>query len=662
MSHTILQFHRWLIIGLTCFSTMLSGAVQELLQPEDVHKIMQQIFDQHVDKKEITASILKNSFKVYIDQFDPDRLYLLEEEISPYIQMSESEVAQVVDRYQKNQFPEYLRLNNLIQKSIDRAQKIRKQFLDKSAYSFFKKSDSIQSDGYEGWRDPDLKQNFATTTSELDKRWKNAFVQFIAIERKMYGDEYVSDRASQTFHIFDKNARDHENQYLFLTDSGQPMSEAQKQNALTMHILKALANSLDAHTTVLSTTEAADMRVRLEKEQPGIGIQFRQDNEGAFVIQQLVKNSPAAKSGVIRIDDTIVKVNDQLVKGKSVDDLLELLHGSDGSKVTLTLQRKPDNSEIIVPITREQIEDNTDRAQSSYDKISNGIIGKIKLDTFYQNDKGITSENDVKTAIDDLKKQGNLRGLILDLRENSGGFLSQAIKIVGLFITNGVVVVSKYFNGEEHFYRDMDGKRIYDGPLIVLTSKATASAAEIVAQALQDYGVALIIGDEHTYGKGTIQSQTVTDNQGSAFFKVTVGKYYTVSGKTPQIQGVEADIVVPSQFAHEKLGEEYLDNSLGSDTISESYNDKLEDIAPNLKSWYMTYYTPFLQHKTMLWDNMLPELKKTSADRIARNKQYQAYLKGTNLSSFYNNGNEDLQMAEAVNIMKDIIRLEPDKR
>src|SRR5690606_836656 len=163
------------------------------------------------------------------------------------------------------------------------------------------------------------------------------------------------------------------------------------------------------------------------------------------------------------------------------------------------------------------------------------IIGKITLNSFYQGDNGVNSENDVRDAIKKLDKMGNLRGLILDLRENSGGFLTQAVKVAGLFITNGVIVVSKYFNGEEHFYRDMDGKVSYTGPLVILTSKATASAAEIVAQALQDYGTALIVGDEHTYGKGTIQSQTVTENQGAAFFKVTVGKYYTVSGKTPQI-------------------------------------------------------------------------------------------------------------------------------
>ena len=233
----------------------------------------------------------------------------------------------------------------------------------------------------------------------------------------------------------------------------------------------------------------------------------------------------------------------------------------------------------------------------------------------------------MRKALEKLRAEGNLRGLILDLRENSGGFLNQAVKVAGLFITSGVVVISKYFNGEEHFYRDLDGKTFFDGPLIVLTSRATASAAEIVAQALQDYGVALIVGDEQTYGKGTIQNQTVTDSKSTSFFKVTVGKYYTVSGKTPQIDGVKADIVVPGIFNFEHIGERYLSSTVPPDTISEDYNDDIADVSSSSKEWFLRYYMPTLQHKKMLWRNQLPTLKANSAQRIAHNACYQKFLR-----------------------------------
>ena len=182
---------------------------------------------------------------------------------------------------------------------------------------------------------------------------------------------------------------------------------------------------------------------------------------------------------------------------------------------------------------------------------------------------------------------------------------------------------------------------------------------------MQDYGVAVIVGDEHTYGKGSIQSQTVTDNQGSAYFKVTVGKYYTVSGKTPQIQGVKADIVVPSQFAHENMGEEYLDYPLQQDTIPAAFDDKLEDISTDLKSWYMKYYTPSLQHRKQLWEKIMPDLKKRSVARISRNTKYQQFIHSTNsqgLSDPQDIDNKDLQMNEAISIVKDMGDLQTQLR
>lgn len=643
----------------------LCAAEPELLQMKDINKIMKQIFDQHVDKKEMSSSILKNSFKVYIDQFDPDRIYLLESEARPFLQMQDSEVAHLVDQYQESQFPEYMLLNDVIQKAINRSREIRASLESDNGSHLFQKSESFSSDGHEEWSDPDLKVSFAKNEKELLNRITKALIHFIASERKRFGNEYVVNRQAQTIRLYERQARDHENQYLFVNENGQKMSEAEKQNAFAMHVLKSLANSLDAHTTVLNPTEAYDMRIRLEKEMQGVGVVLQPSANG-FVITQLVVASPAAKSGLVKVNDVLVEVNGVKVRGMSLNKVMELLRGKSGTSVTLLLKRRVmDQGTLVekmvtVNLTREEIAVDEDRARWSYETFDGGIIGIIQLDSFYQGENGITSENDVRAAIKKLDKQGKLRGLILDLRENSGGFLSQAVKVAGLFITNGVIVISKYFNGEEHFYRDMDGKTSYDGPLIILTSKATASAAEIVAQALQDYGVAIIVGDEHTYGKGTIQSQTVTENQAPTFFKVTVGKYYTVSGKTPQIQGVKADIVVPSQFAHENLGEEYLEYPLTQDIIPASFDDKLDDINPGLKPWYMRYYAPTLQHKKLFWEGILPKLKASSETRMSKDEDYQNFIKGKSTSRNINPNN--LQTKEAFSIMKDMITLQTQMR
>ncbi len=655
------------VIGLLiCLSSILFGADQELLQTQDINKVMRQILDQHVDKKEISMSIIKNSFAVYINQFDPERIYLLASETRPFIDMEESTVSTVLNEYRQGKFTKYEELNQLIAKAIRRAQVFRETVLKKELIQLLAKSRSYTSDGYEDWSDPNLKQAFPVTTQELDDRVRHKFVHFIAMENTRYGINM--DRMDQIWKIFDRDARIHENQYLFINDSGKPMNDKEKQNTFSLHILKALASSLDAHTTVLSSIEASDMKIRLEKEISGIGIEFSPDQNGAFIIHHLVEGGPAEKNGDIKVDDQVVQVDGVTIKGKSMSEVLNMIRGKAKSKVTLVLSRAinplspQERQNVSVSLQREEIPSNEDRLQTAYEKINRGgIIGIIKLDSFYQSDLGISSEEDMINAIKAFKKQGDLRGLILDFRENGGGFLAQAVKIVGLFITDGVVVISQYFNGEKHFYRDIDKKIIYNGPLVILTSKATASAAEIVAQALQDYGVAVIVGDERTYGKGTIQSQTVTDNQGSTFFKVTVGKYYTVSGKTPQIQGVKADIVVPSQFLHEKLGEEYLENSLKPDTIASAYDDQLDDVPANLKSWYMRYYLPQLQHKKVFWERFLPALKRNSASRISRNPRYQAFIKQAILPETQGRG-DDLPLNEALNIVKDMIFLETQDR
>lgn len=646
----------------------MAGAEQELLKQDDIGKVMQQIFSQHVDKKNMTASILRNSFKVYIDQFDPDRVYLLDSEVKPYLDVSGSEIGKLMEEYRKGDYAEFKRINKTIQDAISRSRDIRKTIEGADPSHLFQKSGSFPTDGYEEWSDPDLKVPFASTTKELTDRIRNALLKFIASERRRFGSSYVADREPQTIAIYERQARAAENQYLYVLNNGQPMDPQQMENTFALHVLKALASSLDAHTTVLNPTEAYDMRVRLEKEIQGIGLALEPTPQG-FVVSHFVKDSPAAKSGQIHMRDRLIDVDGVSVEGKQLSQVMDMLSGKNGTSVGLLFKRRvqgrygPVEIDVPVKLVRADIAVDEDRVRWGYEKFDNGIIGKIQLDSFYQSDNGVTSENDVRDAIAKLNRVGNLRGLILDLRENSGGFLSQAVKVAGLFITNGVVVISKYFNGEEHFYRDMDGKVSYDGPLIVLTSKATASAAEIVAQALQDYGVALVVGDEHTYGKGTIQSQTVTENKASTFFKVTVGKYYTVSGKTPQIQGVKADVVVPSQFLHENIGEEYLDSALGHDTITPAYNDNLQDISPNLKPWYMRYYAPTLQDKKELWDRMIPDLRRNSQKRIGENKNYQLFLKGNapagKLETFRP---EDLQMAEATNVMRDMISLQAEMR
>lgn len=654
-------------ISLVCVVSQLAFG-QELLKNEDVSKVMTQIFSQHVAQKEISSDILKHSFNVYIDQFDPLRLYLLQSEVDPYLNISDAQMQKLIAQYKNNDFSAFNQLNDVIQKAIFRARAIRKELENNSDLLFA--SATSATDDKADWENADLKLAFAKDTTELKRRTEKNIVSFIQGEKRRFGAERIEKRPQDTLTILNRYLKGQEDAYLYIDPQGQPLGDKQKENLFILHILKALASSLDAHTTFYDNTEAYDMKVRLEKAFEGIGVVLEQKPGGAVVIAKLMDGGPAAKSGQLLINDQIEAIDGKSLKDVSLNQVMEMIRGQNGSSVSLKVDRG--NKTFDLSLKREPIALNDDRVDVSYEQFGDGIIGKITLHAFYQGEKGITSENDLRNALQELSKKGHLRGLILDLRDNSGGFLTQAVKVVGMFISNGVVVISKYSDGREHFYRDMEGRESYTGPLVVLVSRATASAAEIVAQALQDYGVAVVVGDEQTYGKGTIQSQTVTDEQAASYFKVTVGKYYTVSGKTPQIQGVKSDIVVPGAYSQEKIGEKYLEYALGADRITPEYKDDLSDVDPGLRPWYMRYYIPTLQPKVDEWRSLIPTLQKNSGYRIAHNKNYQAYirqLKGLPPEKedavdeeLASNGKidftDDFQMDEAVNIVKDMVVLE----
>lgn len=645
----------------------------DLLKLSDIHKIMDQILKQHVDRKEMSVSLLKGSLKNYIDQFDPDRIYLLESEVEPYLQPTDTAIQQALDQYQHNDLAIYFRLNQVIQNAIRRARQIRSE-LEKERSKLFQEHKANPNPR----PDDDLHSRFAKNVQELKRRIRSDFLLFLSEASRQYGIAAVTRDEAKTAALYERKVREIENQYLGTDEAGNPLPPPQQENLFALHVLKSLASTLDAHTKFMNSQEAYDMKMRLEKEYRGIGVLLKKQNENV-VVASLVPGSTVEKNGSVKVNDRIVAINGQSLAELPFDRVLEMIRNEETPVVVLDIRRhekgQPEQ-QLKVQLKRETVGINEGRVEITCEPFKDGLIGTVALHMFYQGDNGVSSESDMREAIKRLKDQGKLYGLVLDLRDNTGGFLMQAVKVASLFIKSGIVVISKYSSGEERIYRDIDGQAAFDGPLVILTSRETASAAEIVAQTLQDYGVALIVGDEQTYGKGTIQNQTVTDNQNASFFKVTVGTYYTVSGKTPQLQGVKADIVVPSFFNNEPIGEGFLDErQMPISRIKALYKDPLTDIDTVLKPWYLSHYTENMQHRETVWRKMLPELRKNSAKRIAHNKPYQILLSEGEATVASGEGkpikkgwlfperntdqddDDDLQMTEAVNIIKDMALL-----
>lgn len=610
-----------------------------LLKSQDIQRIMKSIFEQHVDKKSMSKEILQHSLKVYLEQFDPNKMYFLDSEVSPYLEPTDVRLEKWLALYKEGKYDPFIEMDALIKRAVERARNLR-LVIEKKGSALF------SPEAYTDYKDWSIPEKWPSDLSILRERMRQDIVGYVQDQKDHFGANNVLHKEAAVIQNYESNRQDMENRYIYADDASHALSSTDKDHQFALHVLKSLAKSLDSHTSFFDSSEAYDMKMRLQKDYEGTGLVFEEGLDGV-VVKNILPRSPAASDGRVQVGDLLISLNGHSIENQSFSKVMEQLEGDKGSMVKMTLKRPKNMETLTVDLKRGVIILDEDRVQVSYVPYDNGIIGKIVLHSFYQSPEGVSSEKDVKNAIEELRTHGPLRGLILDLRDNSGGYLSQAVKVAGLFVSSGVIVISKYSNGEKHYYRDLDGETSYEGPLVILTSRLTASAAEIVAQALQDYGVALVVGDDRTFGKGSIQTQTVTENGGGPSFKVTVGKYYTVSGKTPQLQGVKADIVVPDEYEYEKIGEKYLENNPSApDSVEPAYKDNLADVQPDEKGWFMHYYKPTLQPKKSAWQNMLPQLKTNSEARLSPLLEQSS--KGLS---------HDQQSEEAINIVKDMVKL-----
>lgn len=639
-------------------------ATPQQMRYDDIPKVLERLFAFHIEMKQLNPVMVKRAIKIYIEQFDGEKSYLLQQEVASYLNLSDAKAQEIVERLKKGDYSDFLRLHSLFQKAVLRAQAMRAVA-----------AQDLIEHGVDSRLGPYTSSlQYATSETELAERQRMKEERFLAFHQSRSRIE-TAERRAQVFALLERKLSRMEAALLMQTVSGEPLEKWKVEHQQVTKILKALAKSLDTHTTFFSPEEAYEMRLSLEKQFEGVGIVLSEGIDGVM-IAEIIQGSPAEQSGQISINDLLVEIDGKNLNGHAFDEVLELLKQSRG-ETKLGFKRVDLNTgtekTFQVSLRKRPISMGEARIQTSYEKFGNGIIGKISLHSFYEGADGMTSERDIKEAIRQLRQKGDLLGLVLDLRENSGGYLSQAVKVAGIFLSNGVVVISKYGQGEVHYLRNIAPRPYYGGPLVVLTSKMSASAAEIVAGALQDYGVGLVVGDKTTFGKGSIQYQTVTDLRADVFFKVTVGRYYTVSGRSTQIEGVLADIVVPSQYAPYNIGERFLEYPLSKDSVPSAFEDPLSDLEDRIQKVFQKHYLPFLQKVVSQWKRMLPQLRKNSQMRLAKNPKFQEFLQKAKIIQLRQTpsqvnsidepliiGAEDLQMGEAIDVVKDMIQIEAE--
>jgi len=294
--------------------------------------------------------------------------------------------------------------------------------------------------------------------------------------------------------------------------------------------INGLLQSLDPYSAYMTPESFESMQTETSGEFGGLGIEVGME-AGVVKVISPIDNTPASKAG-LKAGDYIVKINDTQVQGKSLTEAVELMRGPVGSSIEITVRRRGEKKALIFNITREIIE-----VQSVKFELLENNIGYIRLTSFNEN-----SSSQVKEKIEKLNNNKKLKGYILDLRNNPGGLLSQAIKISDFFLENGEIVSTKSRQPSEN--RKWFAKKgdLTDGKtVLVLINYGSASAAEIVAGALKDHKRAIIVG-ENSYGKGSVQSIIPLKNRGA--IRLTIAKYYLPSGKSISEVGVTPDIEV----------------------------------------------------------------------------------------------------------------------
>lgn len=386
--------------------------------------------------------------------------------------------------------------------------------------------------------------------------------------------------------------------------------------------LDSLGHAYDPHTDFMGKRELDQFAMQMNLRLFGIGATLASE-DGYTVIREIRPGTPAEKSKQIKVGDKVVAVaqakNDFVdVIDEKLTKVVEQIRGPKGTEVRLSIIPSGADSSVrkIVSIIRDEIKLEDSEAKGKLVELTgdNGKtmrVGVIDLPSFYANfsvggvrGSGKTTTGDVAKLLKKLTGEG-AEGIILDLRRNGGGSLEEAINLTGLFIKSGPVVQIRNYDGSIQVDEDTDDSVAYDGPLMVLTSRFSASASEIVAAALQDYGRAILVGDSSTHGKGTVQTVQElapylrgSDNPGAV--KVTIRKFYRASGGSTQLKGVTPDITLPSINSYAEIGETSLDNALAWDTIPSAKIDKVNRVQP-----YLT------------------ELTKRSTQRIGKDKDYE---------------------------------------
>jgi carboxyl-terminal processing protease len=573
----------------------------------------------HYLQKDIDDDFSEKVFDQFLNSLDGNKRFFLASDI----QKLEAHKQQIDDQIHARTFEFFQSTTALFRERIEMAEG---WYLDLLAQPFsFTTDEQIETDSD--------KLSWSADEQALKKRWRNQLkyeVLFRIYDRMdQQAPEDLSEEGLEEFQLIEEDLPEVDESKSFEeleAEAREAIRERYEQwfkrlkksktSDYFSEYLNSIANIFDPHTSYFEPVDKANFDISMSGKLEGIGARLQTDKDDTKVVS-IVPGGPAWKQKELEVNDIILKVaqgNEEpvVLTGMNINEVVSLIRGPKGTEVRLTV-RKVDGSIKVISIIRDEVILDEGFAKSLILRQPQSAerIGYIRLPRFYadfESKDGRACANDMRLEIEKLKNE-NVKGIIIDLRSNGGGSLRDVVTMTGYFIEKGPIVQVRSRAGRASVHDDRDPGVLWDGPLIVMVNEFSASASEIMAAALQDYGRAVIVGSPATYGKGTVQRFFDLDNAitGSnrlkplGELKLTIQNFYRVNGGSTQLRGVEPDILLPDNYMFLPIGEKEYPHAMPFSEI------------PPLNYSQNVYHV----------DRALPTLKANSAARIEASPHFQ---------------------------------------
>ena len=524
--------------------------------------VAQMIPAYHLSQRGIDDKISEELVEGYVKQLDSQKLYFLQSDIDRF-------------RLSRHDLDEALKIGNVdfayqvfdvFKQRVTTQCELAHQLID-AEHDFTLQEEMIA--------DPDDRE-WAKSQAELNERWRQ-WVKRELLEFRL--DDKPIEETREDLHKRYRNIK------LLRIDQQQPMDTLETY-------LTELAECFDPHSSYMSPTTWENFEISFRLDLEGIGAELRPD-DGFTIVHRVVDGGPADQDGRLKRDDKIVGVGQET--GEIVDifemklnDVVQMIRGASGTVVRLKVKPADGSETKVYALTRAKVELNAQAVKGeiidTQDRIGRpGRVGVIHVPSFYRDFEGAQGGGSFKSATADTARilqefqQQGVDVVLIDLHNNGGGALAEAIEMSGLFIDRGPVVQVKDERGRVEALNDDRSGVMTNKPVVVLTNRLAASASEIFAGVIKDYRRGIVVGDTTTHGKGTVQNlMEVTDtpvlgrllpNKQRGKLKLTIQQFYRVNGDSTQNHGVRSDVVLPSLIDHADLGESFLDHALPFDQI-----------------------------------------------------------------------------------------------